>query len=188
MTLKLVSFVPEHFNNNGDQGNLDVIKFHLAAQGLPFEQAGQSQAVNADFLIIGDGSRAAMRFYRPGLEALVPVLAERLHAEKPTLIVGSSYEFFSPLIGLGDSEEIMRVSDFVSLKVNGEDVVGYINSSTNLPNIFVRGGFIGTKLYGPLLAYNPKLLAEVLQRLGARPQYAPGMLESIERYRQRIIS
>lgn len=188
MTLQLVSFVPEHFNNNGDQGNLDVIRFHLSAQGISFEQAGQSQARKADFLLIGDGSRAAIRFYQPGLVALVPVLVERLNSEKPTLIVGSAYEFLAPLIGLGESTEANRVSDFVSEKVNEQDVVGYVNSASSLPDIVVRGGFIGTKFFGPLLAYNPNLLGLVLEKLGATSAYADGILDSVQHFRQKIIS
>ncbi|MFM1783955.1 MAG: hypothetical protein RLZZ579_232, partial [Actinomycetota bacterium] len=161
---------------------------HLAARGIDFEQAGQSQAQNADFLLIGDASRAALRFYQPGLEALVSILIERLNNERPTLIVGSSYEFLSSRIGLNASVETTRVSDFVSIRVNNSDVVGYLNSSSNLPGLEIRGGFIATKLYGPLLAFNPDLLADILHRLGAEPAYPEGMLKSVESYRARITS
>lgn len=186
MKISLVSFAAEHFNNNGDQGNLEVLKFHLAASGLKVEVLGQSQAETADFLLVGDCSRAALRFYKPGLDALVPALKARLDAGSPTLLVGSSYEYLSEPIGLGIPITVPRISDFMSVQSDGLDLVGYCNSDTNLPVAQVKNCFVATKLFGPILATNPTLLERILKRLGAELKLTESMQQDIDLIRGQI--
>lgn len=186
MRVKLVSFAAEHFNNNGDQGNIDVLKFHLEKSGVAVEEFGQSQAESADFLLVGDCSRAALRFYKPGLDALVPALLARLEAGNPTLIVGTSYEYLSSQIGLGDPMKVSRVSDFASVMHQGMQIVGYSNSDTDLPLVQTRGNFIATKFYGPVLALNPELLQRILQALGGGLHLSEQMADDVERVTRQI--
>lgn len=188
MKVSLVSFAAEHFNNNGDQGNLDVLRFHLAASGQKVEILGQSQAEIADFLLVGDCSRAALRFYKPGLDALVPALKARLAAGSPTLLVGSSYEYLSEQIGLGIPNSVTRVSDFMSVQTVGLELVGYCNSETDLPVAQVKDCFIATKLFGPIFATNPVLLERILTRLGGELKLTENMQEDIAQIRGQIIA
>lgn len=186
MKVSLVSFAAEHFNNNGDQGNITVLEFHLRNSGFSVEHLGQSQADSADFLLVGDCSRAALRFYKPGLDALLPALRKRLEGGKPTLLVGSSYEYLSAELGLGISKTVQRVSDFVSTQAEGFSVLGYCNSDTDLPVVQIHGAFIATKLFGPVLALNPELLELVLSRLGAQLKLSVEMSEDITQIRKQI--
>lgn len=166
MKLEFVSFQAQHFNNNGDQGNIEILNFFAKMSGISIHNSGPSQLAEADFVLIGDASRAAMRFYEPGLLALVDGLAERLTLGKPTLLVGSSYEFFSAKLGIGEPKPVPRISDFASVDLGDEIVVGYQNSDSDLPVLYSSGCFIATKLFGPVLAYNPGLLGKFLTELG----------------------
>lgn len=188
MKLKIVSFTAEHFNNNGDQGNLEVIKFALDSIGVDYDEQGPSQISSADFVLVGDASRAAIRFYQPGLEALVPALAERLKNGAPTLLVGSSYEFLAPLLGLGEPQIVERVSDFACVDYAGGQVVGYQNSDTDLPVFQITGCFVATKLFGPVLAKNPELLSIILAGVGVKFEVPAEMSSEINQIRSKIIS
>jgi CobQ-like glutamine amidotransferase family enzyme len=59
-----------------------------------------------------------------------------------------------------------RFSGFVKLTHEDFEVVGYRNSEVVGSELFVKGGFIGTLMFGPILAKNPdllKLLAREMQ-------------------------
>lgn len=186
MKISLVSFAAEHFNNNGDQGNLEVLRFHLSKSGIELENLGQSQAETADFVLVGDCSKAALRFYKPGLDALVPALLARLQSGRPTLIVGASYEYLSEQLGLGQPTDVERISDFALCQEAGFTLVGYSNSATDLPMVQIRGSFIATKLFGPIFALNPELLRSVLKELGVELSMTEEMTENVEAIRRQI--
>ena len=146
------SFRPEYFNNNGDQGNLEALEYFTRCKFV----AGD--IVGADFVLIGDASRAAMREFSHELEGLTELLQLRLDSGAPTLIVGSSYEFFcSRLSGMPKLAFGPRVSEFRTVEAFGMKVKGYRNSEVQNEDLFVKGLFVGTTLFGPVLAKNLKL-------------------------------
>ena len=183
------SFKPEHFNNNGDQGNLDVLRFFLQAQGL--QVSATDEAAVADFVLVGDASRAAISHHEQELTRLIPVLSSRIAKGLPTLLVGSSYEFFLGKIAeLGTHARTTRVSEFRSVALTAElTVMGYRNSELASGDVQLFGGFIATTLYGPILAKNPELLDLVLLRFGAeKAKWPKDMLEFVTKIRSEISS
>lgn len=161
--IKLASYRPEFFNNNGDQGNLEVLAAHLKAVGASFEIS--DDLVGSDFLLIGDSSIAAHDHFESELSALLSELRVRLLAGKPTLLVGRSWEYFSPMLGVELSHG-ERASKFFEVKVSEHDVLGYHNSTVVEPKFFISGAFLGTTLFGPLLAKNPSVLKLIGLSLG----------------------
>lgn len=174
--IKLFSFHPEHFNNNGDQGNMEVLRFELDRVGL---KHGISKTIeSADFVLIGDASRAAMRHYGEKLRGLWPALETRMRAGLPTLLVGSCYEHFALEMGLV-ATRMRRKSDFVS----GE-YFGYRNTELDLPPVHRSGLFVATSLFGPFLAKNPDYLRDLLMGLDAEIELDAVKLGWIENIRE----
>jgi hypothetical protein len=163
--IKLASFKPEFFDNNGDQGNLEVLAAHLVAAGKAFEVT--TECSGSDFLLIGDSAIASHEHFQAELNDLLPELKLRLLAGKPTLLVGRSWEFFAPLLGVELSQGT-RESKFVKLRVSEHEVIGYHNSTVVEPRFFISGAFIGTTLFGPLLAKNPSVLKMLGSALGVQ--------------------
>ena len=174
--IKLYTFHPEHFNNNGDQGNVEVLAAELTAALVEFEFV--ESVAEADFVLIGDASRAAMRHYTGELEALRPAMRERFQFGRPTLVVGSSYEFLASEFGL-ISSQVHRRSEFFH-----GDYFGYRNTDKDLPAVTRNGEFIATSLYGPFLAKNPRSLTEILASLGVQVELSAERLTWIKRIRE----
>ena len=161
--ITLASFRPEYFDNNGDQSNLSVLSSHLVALGA--EVTISTECLGADFLLIGDSSIAAHAHFETELLTLLPELQRRLAGGKPTLLVGRSWEFFAPLLGFS-MKHGERSSKFVKVNISGHEVIGYHNSTVLEPRFIVTGAFVGTTLFGPLLAKNPSVLKTVVSALG----------------------
>lgn len=158
--IKVFSFRPEYFNNNGDQGNLEALS-HFTGKSLDLVDIEK-----AEFALFGDGSRAAIREFGAELEAMVPELQRRLDTKAPTLIVGSAYEFFAPkLSGLPALSYGPRVSEFREANHSSINVKGYRNSEVIDSDLFVSGYFVATTLYGPVLAKNIELLEHMAKGL-----------------------
>ena len=174
--IRVFSYRPEYFNNNGDQGNLEALRHFLKAD------ISYSQIEQADFVLVGDASRAAMREFNAELLALVPFLQARLDNGSPTLIVGSSYEFFAPLLsGVPSLSYGERSSEFRTAESAGIKVKGYRNTELVSPDLFISGAFVMTTMYGPVLAKNPQLLKLVAGSLGLQVQISQRELEWIEK-------
>lgn len=174
--IKVFSFQPEYFNNNGDQGNLEAMRHFLRVGTAPV-------AINeADFVLIGDASRAAMREFEGELMALIPALQKRLDNGLPTLIVGSSYEFFAKMLtGAPKLSYGERASEFRTAHAAGVSVKGYRNSEILDHDLFVSGAFVMTTLFGPVLAKNPQLLDLMATKLGYESKFSSAELEWIEK-------
>ena len=168
--------MPEHFNNNGDQGNIEVLSIELKATKV--EHAVVDKIEKADFVLFGDASRAAMGHYESELEGYRPLIRERFSKGLATLLVGSGYEFFANDLGL-ELRQVARKSEFVS----GE-YFGYRNTEYDLDPVTRNGLFVATSLYGPFLAKNPGYLSELLMGLGANPELKPERLMLIEKIRE----
>lgn len=178
--ITVFSFHPEHFNNNGDQGNLEVLTQELNSRGSGVAQTIDISA--ADFVLIGDASFAAIEHYSSELETLRPLVSERFQSGRPTLIVGSSYEFFAHSLGLS-AHQVQRKSEFAE----ASGYFGYRNTDSDLPIVTRNGLFVATSLFGPLLAKNPQLLAEFLVEFGVEAELSDKRLAWIEEIRRRSI-
>ena len=184
--ISLATFYPEHFNNNGDQGNLEVLGWLFKLNNLEFEISREVRT-DSDFVLIGDASTATLEHYQARLLELLPMLANRLEAGLPTLLVGSSYEWFlARLPTLGKPTKGVRKSSFIKVKAGiSEPVIGYRNSELLGVELFISGAFIGTQLFGPILAKNPALLNLVLVNLGCTLTLPVDVLELINQVRDR---
>jgi hypothetical protein len=172
------SFQPDHFNNNGDQGNLEVLKSLIGDSFVPAESIE-----SASFVLFGDASTAVMDHYKPELEKLRGSVKARFAAGTPTLLVGRSYEFFASEMGL-DCGRIERVSEF---RVSTEGILGYRNAENDLPDFFQKGGFLGTNFFGPIFAKNPQLTQEICRILGAKVEFGAKRMSFVEEIRRRSI-
>lgn len=163
--IKLATFKPEYFNNNGDQGNIEVLAKQLDWRGVQYSLTS-TELQDSDFLLVGDGSRAVMREFESELDAIKELVAERLGAGKATLLVGSAHEFFcSRIPGLPELKKGTRVSEHREVSVGDLSVFGYRNSEIDV-DFFIKKAFISTSLFGPILAKNENLLNIVLMSMG----------------------
>jgi CobQ-like glutamine amidotransferase family enzyme len=176
--ITIFSFEPAYFNNNGDQGNLVVLKRVL--QDSKIRTINAKSPATAEFLLVGDASIAVMEHFSRQLEKLTKFIAKRYELGEPTLIVGSSYEFFAERLGL----EVVRAERRSEFITTPENYFGYRNSDNELPDCLVKGSFIGTNLFGPVLAKNPTLLALVIEALGGEMELSAKVSEWIEAIRQ----
>jgi len=174
--MNLFSFMPEHFNNNGDQGNIEVLLAELTLAKV--EYLVSDQIKSADFVLFGDASRAAMRHYENELEGLRPLVRERFAQGLATLLVGSCYEFFASDLGL-ELRSVSRRSEFVA-----GDYFGYRNTDYDLDPVTRNGLFVATSLYGPFLAKNPSYLLDLLIGFGIQPKLDPERLMWVEKIRE----
>ena len=163
--IKLATFMPKYFNNNGDQGNIEVLTKQLNWRGVQYSVTSTDFA-DSDFLLVGDGSRAVMREFDSELATITELLVERLSTGKATLLVGSSHEFFcSKLPGLPELKKTPRVSQHREASSAGLSVFGYRNNEIDV-DFFREKAFISTSLFGPILAKNENLLNIVLNSMG----------------------
>ena len=175
--IKLFSFEPYYFNNNGDQGNLEVVEFLLTEQGIRFKESVTIE--DADFVLIGDASKAVMEEYSKQLGKLHKPIAARYKQGLPTLLVGSAYEFFAETLGLQYRQQT-RESKFVTTQ---DGYFGYRNSDKTLPACFVKDAFVATSLFGPVLIKNPELLERIITGLGGKLRLPKTIIELIETIR-----
>jgi CobQ-like glutamine amidotransferase family enzyme len=162
--IKLATFKPTYFNNNGDQGNIEVLAKQLQWRGVQYSVTS-AELQDSDFLLVGDGSRAVMREFESELAAITDLLAERLSNGKATLLVGSAHEFFcSRLPGLPDLKYAPRVSEHREVGSGDLRVFGYRNNEIDV-DFLIEQAFISTSLFGPILAKNENLLNIVLKSM-----------------------
>ena len=165
--IKIFSFEPELFNNNGDQGNIEVLQSVLVAEGMDVQNT--QNLVECDFVLIGDCSLAVLDKFKDSLNALTSTLKDRLEKGLPTLIIGRPFELLASNLGI-QLEIGTRVSKFIEAEFEGIRVWGYHNSEVESPKFFINGAFIGSTLFGPLLAKNPEVLELLLSELGVKPK------------------
>lgn len=170
--IKLATFMPTYFNNNGDQGNIEVLAKQLEWRGVQYSVTSTDFA-GSDFLLVGDGSRAVMREFESELAATTDLVAERLRTGKATLLVGSAHEFFcTRLPGLPELGNAPRVSEHREVTFGNLRVFGYRNNEIE-NDFFIEEAFISTSLFGPILAKNENLLNIVLTSMGVTSELPP---------------
>lgn len=177
--IKIYSFEPFYFNNNGDQGNIEVLVQQLDKQKKKYKMV--SSPDSADFVLIGDCSNAVLEEFSKPLSKLRKLISKRWSKGLPTLLVGSAYEFFASELGL-EPKPVQRESKFVT---TSDGYFGYRNSDKDLPVCLVQGSFIATSLFGPILAKNPPLLETVLKDLGTELSLAAEAIDWIEAIRSK---
>lgn len=177
--INIYSFEAAYFNNNGDQGNIEVLAQQLSKQKKKYKMVSSPESAN--FVLIGDCSNAVLEEFSKPLSKLRRVISKRWEKGLPTLLVGSAYEFFSSELGL-EPKQVQRESKFVT---TSDGHFGYRNSDKDLPSCLVKGSFIATSLFGPILAKNPQLLEKVLRDLGAEISLSADALEWIETIRSK---
>jgi CobQ-like glutamine amidotransferase family enzyme len=174
--IKLATFMPTYFNNNGDQGNIEVLTKQLEWRGVQYSVTS-TELQDSDFLLVGDGSRAVMREFESELAAITELLAVRQRSGKATLLVGSAHEFFcSRLPGLPELQEAPRVSEHREVGSGDLRVFGYRNNEID-NDLFIEQAFISTSLFGPILAKNENLLNIVLTSMGVTSEL-PAVFQS----------
>ncbi|BDQ00354.1 hypothetical protein [Aquiluna sp. KACHI24] len=185
--ISLSSYRPELFNRNADQGNLLVLTKQLQWRGVDFEVLHEFD-LSADFVLIGDSFNAVRREYSAELLELAPGLQSRLDQGKATLLVGSSYEFYMDILdGLPNPVRAARVSEFRVAKSGSLSAFGYRNTDLDGSDLFIQGAFIGTALYGPVLAKSPDLLKLVLDAIGVETELSSSFSGRLENYLEQII-
>ena len=185
--ISLSSFEPDLFNRNADQGNLQVLRKQLQWRGVEFEEQREFN-IEADFVLIGDAFNAVTKHYQGQLLELVPMLEKRLELGRPTLLVGSSYEFFLGAVhGLPTATRGERRSEFRKVSYGDLSAFGYRNTDLNGQDLFVRGAFIGTTLFGPVLAKSPDLLNTILDGLGVEAKLDESMQKRLDDYLAEVI-
>ncbi len=170
--IKLVSLFSRHLDLNGDQANLKVAQIRLGWFGHQVEIVNVDKGVaiptDAALVFLGHGSIAAWADIEDDLYKLVPQITSLIANGMAFMAVASGHERAIEL-GLmpGKVDKVERVSKFEIATLDGQEILGYLNSETTAPIIQKQGLVLGTQLHGPLFAKNPDFvdsyLAEVLQ-------------------------
>lgn len=167
--INLVTVFPKALNLNGDQGNLHVLRDFYARCGLEskiiaVETADQLQRSNPDFVFVGHGSAAAHASID---EQLIEMKGFLTRLNCPVMFVASGVEFAIEKLHLGieqikrgERESLFSVGQLEELKV-----LGYRNTDSGLPDIWMEGNVLFSMLHGPVLAKNPALLQNLVNRI-----------------------
>ena len=175
MKIKIVSICPSHLNLNGDQANLMVALKRLEWRGYEGElvsvEKGRSLPEDPDFIFLGHGSLAAWRDVDDYLTQNLIWLRRSISNGSAFMAVASGHEW-SIRNGIfpGSLNTRPRVSKFEIHELDGQEILGYLNSATSAPIIQKSGLLLGTQLHGPIFAKNPELvdayMSELLQSRG----------------------
>lgn len=176
--IRLLEMFPEHLNLNGDRGNLLVIQRRLEWAGVDVQafthRIGQPlPTTRPDFVLIGHGSPAAWRQVYSGLAKVTPSLQGWLEQGTQILAVASGFAALHGILpGLASSvNRIERKSCFVSETFEENQLVGYLNSDLDLPNLTIIDNFIATNLHGPLLAKNVWLADRIIAKFSLETEF-----------------
>ncbi len=174
--IRLLEMYPEHLNLNGDRGNLLILQRRLEWASIPVQyfthRAGQPlPTTRPDFVLLGHGSPAAWRQIYADLAKCAERLEDWLEAGTQLLAISSGFAALHGLFGMlpVSVNRTERTSKFVSEDFEGKELVGYLNSDLDLPNLRINSNLIGANLHGPLLAKNVWLADAIITRFGAEP-------------------
>jgi CobQ-like glutamine amidotransferase family enzyme len=175
MSLKLVALFPKHLNLNGDQANLQVLAKRLQWRGLAAEiiyvNKGQAIPKDAALIFLGHGSMAAWADVESDLNRFVGDIKQLIADGAAFMAVATGQERAIKL-GLlaGTANTKGRISKFEITELQGQEILGYLNSATDAPVVQKQGLLLGTQLHGPVFAKNPSFadsyLAEIAKARG----------------------
>ena len=160
MNIKLVGLFPNHLNLNGDQANLNVLAKRLQWRGVAAEivavDKGQSIPKDAALIFLGHGSMAAWADIQADLNRILGEIKLLIGEGAAFMAVATGHEHAIKL-GLldGAASTRKRISKFEIAELEGQEILGYVNSATDAPVIQKQGLLIGTQLHGPVFAKNP---------------------------------
>ena len=175
MSIKLVSLFPNHLDLNGDQANLLVLAKRLKWAGVAAEivavEKGKSIPEDAALIFLGHGSMAAWADIDSELNRLLAEVKKVIAGGAAFMAVASGHERAIKLGLLGGTAKAKpRISKFEIAVIEGQEILGYLNSATDAPVIQKLGLLLGTQLHGPVFAKNPVLadsyLAEIAKAQG----------------------
>jgi CobQ-like glutamine amidotransferase family enzyme len=160
MSFKLVALFPSHLDLNGDQANLLVLAKRLQWRGLPAEivtvDKGQSIPNDAALIFLGHGSMAAWADVESELNRLLGDIKQLIADGAAFMAVATGHERAIRMGLLGGTANAMkRTSKFEIAELEGQEILGYLNSATDAPVIQKQGLLVGTQLHGPVFAKNP---------------------------------
>jgi lipid II isoglutaminyl synthase (glutamine-hydrolysing) len=186
--IKLAGLFSDHLNLNGDFGNLRVLDQQLNWRAMPHEIVSVEEAADLiaapNFILIGHGSEAAWADIEGQFLALIPRLRELLAAGATILAVSTGFEMVVKhglIAGLTVEASDERISKFATAQDDSGEVLGYVNTDTDLPTIYREGSFIGTTLHGPLLAKNPNLLESILAQVSTNAGVAVSSIQDAKK-------
>lgn len=160
--IRIATLFADHLNLNGDQANLSVLKQLLEHCAVSVEIVNvtsehQLAKLDANLVFIGHGSQAAH-------SAINGELAQLVKSAKASgrflFFVGSGVEF-AVENKFATGQQIVRAereSKFDIGELGELKVLGYRNTDSSLPNLWLEENSLFCMLHGPVLAKNPKLL------------------------------
>ena len=163
--LKFAALFPKHLDLNGDHGNLLVLQKRLnwrgvSAQIVPVTDSAKLERF--DFVLLGHGSKDAWsEVLRIDPELMVNV-ANFARDGKPVLAISSGYEHLVKELEGIKVEPGEHTSEFRQT----DDVVGYVNSDSGLPEIRTWLQTVMTLFHGPVLAKNNGLADKIIANAG----------------------
>jgi len=161
--LKFAALYPNHLNLNGDHANLLILKKRLEWRGVPVEIIEVFEPIDFetfDLVLLGHGSPAAWDDIENIDSSLVSNLVNLINTNVPVLAVSSGYVKLMEFLGSDELSHGQHVSQFA----NFDGVVGYLNTDVQLPEITWLGNSMLTMFHGPVLAKNPKLADEIIEK------------------------
>lgn len=185
--IRIGTLFPKHLNLNGDQGNIKVISQQLKWRGLQvavIEVTRPEHLEELDFVLIGHGSAAAWSEIESKCMLIVEALSQTRYSTLPLLAISSGYEFANRcgLFGaLKPSTSVERISKFEIADFEGYEVLGYLNTTSDLPVIVRRSERLGTMLHGPVLSRSTELLENVLLSIAVHAQVEIAEIQSKEK-------
>jgi CobQ-like glutamine amidotransferase family enzyme len=165
-TLKLATLFPEHLNLNGDHGNLLVLQKRLKWLGITAEivpVTSSEDLVEFDFVLVGHGSNAAWAEVLRLDSSFVQNVVAYIESGKTAVVVSSGVDLISKELFGVQNGRIEHRSLFVKTE---QGIVGYLNSDSNADELQWHRNSVLTLLHGPVLAKNPDLADELIQRMG----------------------
>jgi len=168
--IRIATLFPRHLDLNGDQANLKIIQKRLEWFGHESEiiavSKGESIPEAVSLIFLGHGSIAAWADIDGELSKLVPALKAAIDSGVAFMAVATGQER-AIQFGLLPGEIIAteRVSKFEIAEIDGQEILGYLNSASSAPVIQKYGLVLGTQLHGPVFAKNPEFVDAYLEQI-----------------------
>ncbi len=170
--IRFLELYPEHLNLNGDLANVLVLRRQFEMRGYEVEvqaiRKGDPLPESFDLFLLGHGSAAAWQDIRDDLTRVLPILKSATDRLASGLVVASGFENSAKILFGLESSTKSRRSEFAIAEVGGHEVLGYVNSESDLPLAIWSKNILGTLLHGPVLAKNPQLISDFIANICSR--------------------
>ncbi len=170
--IRFLELYPEHLNLNGDLANVLVLRRQFEMRGYEVEvqaiRKGDPLPESFDFFLLGHGSAAAWQDISDDLTRVLPILKNATDRLVSGMVVASGFENSAKILFGLESSTKSRRSEFAIAEVGGHEVLGYVNSESDLPLAIWSKNILGTLLHGPVLAKNPQLISDFIANICSR--------------------